>query len=78
MNGRLGHYTDTPDLGAIMENSRLLTVKQVAKYLAICERTAWNLVNDGKLPTIRFGRVVRVDQADVDAFINSIKGVRNG
>jgi excisionase family DNA binding protein len=37
--------------------------------LAISERTLWKLTNDGQLPAIRFGRIVRYDLTDLRAFI---------
>jgi excisionase family DNA binding protein len=47
----------------------LMTAKQAAARLAISERTLWQLTNDGELPAVRFGRIVRYDPADLRAFI---------
>lgn len=47
----------------------LMTAKQAAAVLAISERTLWKLTNDGQLPAIRFGRIVRYDLTDLRAFI---------
>ena len=54
----------------------LLTAQQAAQFLAVSERTIWNLVKDGRLPAVRFGRILRIDRADLDAFIQACKGVK--
>lgn len=51
----------------------LLTYRQAAKVLGITERTIWSLVNEGMLPAVRFGRSVRIDPADLRAFIERAK-----
>jgi excisionase family DNA binding protein len=42
---------------------RLLGVKEVARTLGVGERTVWDLIRHGELPSIRIGtrRVVAVD-----------------
>jgi excisionase family DNA binding protein len=52
---------------------RLLTYRQAAKVLGVTERTVWSLVNAGTLPAVRFGRCVRIDPADLRAFIERAK-----
>lgn len=47
----------------------LLTYRQAARVLGVTERTVWSLVHDGALPVVRFGRSVRIDPADLRAFI---------
>lgn len=47
----------------------LLTYREAAKVLGVTERTIWTLVNDGRLPAVRFGRSVRIDPADLRGFI---------
>ncbi len=51
----------------------LLTYTEAAKVLCVTERTIRQFVADGKLPVVRFGRTVRIDPADLRAFINSAK-----
>ncbi len=51
----------------------LLTVRQVAEMLGVCERTVFSLTQEGKLPAARIGRAVRYDPADVAAFIAASK-----
>ncbi len=44
-----------------------------ANYLGITLRTLYRLIDDGQLPAYKFGRVIRLKQADVDAFIESAR-----
>lgn len=48
-----------------------LGTKAAAEYLGITPRTLYRLIDDGQLPAYKFGRVIRVKQADVDAFIDA-------
>ena len=52
---------------------RVLTKSQAAKSLQVCERTITSLVLSGKLRAVRFGRNVRIDPADLEAFIAGTK-----
>jgi len=54
----------------------LLTARDTARALAVCEKTLWALGRDGKLPCVRIGRAVRYDLADVRRFIDAAKGGR--
>ncbi len=51
----------------------LLTYRQAADILGVTERTIWTLVDQGKLPAVRFGRSVRIDPTDLRSLINSAK-----
>lgn len=53
---------------------RLLTPKQAAARLAISERKLWSLAHEGRIPAVKFDRVVRYDVADLDGFIQTMKG----
>ena len=48
---------------------RLLTGNQVAEILNISRSTAYSLMKMGLLPTVRFGRSIRVIPADLEMFI---------
>lgn len=48
---------------------KLIKSRDAAQYLCISERTLWQLSSDGKLPTVRIGRMVRFDVADLNEFI---------
>lgn len=54
----------------------LLTPRDAAKAMAVCEKTLWNLTQPrGTLPAVKLGRAVRYDPADLQAFIGRMKGV---
>ena len=56
--------------------SRLIKCREAAAYLGICERKLWELEKKGRIPSVRIDRAVRFDIADLDAFIQSAKGVK--
>lgn len=51
----------------------LLTPRDAAQSLAVCEKTIWNLTHRGELPAVRIGRAVRYDVADLRRWIESAK-----
>ncbi|MCU1497496.1 MAG: DNA-binding protein [Acidimicrobiales bacterium] len=48
-----------------------LSTADAAKYLGITPRTLYRFIDEGQIAGYRFGRVIRLKQADVDAFIES-------
>ena len=46
-----------------------LGTAEAARYLGITSRTLYRLIDSGQLPAYRFGRVIRLKQADVDGFV---------
>jgi excisionase family DNA binding protein len=52
----------------------LVTPREAANALSICEKTLWSLTKRGELPAVRIGRSVRYDVTDLQAFINGQKG----
>ena len=53
--------------------TKLMTSKQAAKYLCICERKLWDLQKLQRIPVVRIDRSVRFDRDDLDAFITDAK-----
>ena len=51
----------------------ILTIKEVAQFLKINERTVYRLANSGELPAFRVGTSWRFTQADLDAWIEKQK-----
>ncbi|MDA1054624.1 MAG: helix-turn-helix domain-containing protein [Planctomycetota bacterium] len=47
----------------------LLTPRQAANTLAISTRKLWSLTNCGEVPSLRIGRLVRYDPADLRQWI---------
>jgi excisionase family DNA binding protein len=48
----------------------LLTVREAAQALSICERSLWTLTNEGLLRPVRIGRSVRYAVTDLQAYID--------
>lgn len=51
-----------------MEN-QILTIKQVADYLKVNERTIYRLATSGELPAFKVGNSWRLKQADLETWI---------
>ena len=49
----------------------LLTIPETAAYLGIGKTLTWQLVQQGVLPSVRLGRLVRVPRARLDAWLAS-------
>ena len=47
----------------------LLKPQEIAQRLNISRAMAYKLLNTGELPTVRIGRIVRVREADLEAYI---------
>lgn len=50
-------------------NRLLLTVRETADRLRLSERTVRRMVASGVLPALRIGGSIRVDQAELDAWL---------
>ena len=48
-----------------------LSTADAAKYLGITARTLYRFIDEGHIAGYRFGRVIRLKQTDVDAFIEA-------
>jgi excisionase family DNA binding protein len=48
-----------------------LSTQEAARRLGITTRTLYRFVDQGDLPAYRMGRVIRLQGADIDAFIAS-------
>jgi len=53
--------------------SKLFTAQDIADRLSISKRQAFVLMQEGALPSIHIGRNVRVEEADLEAFIERNK-----
>ncbi len=52
-------------------------VPGAAKYLSVGERTIWELIRNGKIPTCRLGKkIVLLKYSDTDAFMETMKETR--
>lgn len=48
---------------------RVLTYRECAESLGVCQRTVWGLVRSGTLRSMRIGRSVRIPIAELDRYI---------
>lgn len=48
---------------------QLQTAVQIAERLQVTDRTVWNLLKSGELPSYAVGTARRIDPADVDAYL---------
>ena len=56
----------------------LLTSKEAAAALGVCEKTLWSLTDPrGPIACVRIGRAVRYDPADLSAWIESAKSKKD-
>ncbi len=51
----------------------ILTIKEVAEYLKVTERTLYRLAQEGKIPAFKVGASWRFKRADIDAWIEAQK-----
>ncbi|EKO3455974.1 helix-turn-helix domain-containing protein [Vibrio sp. Vb1574] len=54
-------------------NDQILTLKEVAVYLKLAEKTAYRLASEGKLPGFKVGGSWRFKREDLEAWIESQK-----
>lgn len=50
-----------------------LSTAAAAKHLGVTPRTLYRFIDEDGLPAYRFGRVIRLKQADVDAYIEACR-----
>jgi excisionase family DNA binding protein len=64
--------TDEP-FGVQRLHSDLLTRRQAAAYLGVCEQTlaVWKCTGRYQLPFVKIGRLVKYRKLDLDAFIQN-------
>lgn len=55
--------------GSMPDEIRWLGTREAAERLGITTRTLYRLIDQGQLPAYKFGRVIRLQQADVEGFI---------
>lgn len=51
----------------------IMTIREVAEYLKLTDKTAYRLAAEGKLPGFKVGGAWRFRKADVDLWIESKK-----
>lgn len=54
-----------------------MTMKEVAEYLKLNEKTAYRLASEGKIPGFKIGGSWRFEKNDLDEWIKQQKGKKN-
>lgn len=57
--------------------SDIMTMKEVAEYLKLNEKTAYRLASEGKIPGFKIGGSWRFEKSDLDEWIKEQKGKKN-
>jgi excisionase family DNA binding protein len=50
-----------------------LSTREAARRLGITTRTLYRLIDSGQVPAYKFGRVIRLQESEVDAFIEQAR-----
>ena len=56
-------------MAGMAEEIRWLSTAEAARRLGITPRTLYRFIDEGSLPAYKMGRVIRLKQSDVDAFV---------
>src|SRR5687768_18491630 len=62
----LRYYSDMPD-----DEIRWMSTGEAARRLGVTVRTLYRLIDESELPAYKFGRVIRLQEAEVEAFIKA-------
>ena len=57
----------------MVERARWLSTKEAAARLGLTLRSLYRFIDEGELDAYRFGRVIRLREDDVDAYIESCR-----
>lgn len=69
----MSERTEGGTVGSVTDAPRWLSTAEAAKRLGITSRTLYRFIDGGQLPAYRFGRVIRLQEAEVDRFIETCK-----
>ncbi len=50
-----------------------LSTREAARQLGITTRTLYRLIDSGQIPAYKFGRVIRLQQHEVDSFVQAAR-----
>ena len=65
--------TPTPDYNFRMpdDDIRWMSTGEAARRLGVTVRTLYRLIDESELPAYKFGRVIRLQEAEVESFITA-------
>lgn len=55
------------------DDTTWLSTRAAAEQLGITTRTLYRLIDSGQLPAYKFGRVIRLKQDEIEAFVQSAR-----
>ena len=55
------------------DDPRWLSTAEAARILGVTPRTLYRFIDNGELPAYRFGRVIRLRDTEVEAFIEACR-----
>ncbi|HXX89138.1 MAG TPA: helix-turn-helix domain-containing protein [Acidimicrobiales bacterium] len=55
------------------ERIHWMSTKEAAEHLGVTLRSLYRFIDEGALPAYKFGRVIRLQEADVERFIESCR-----
>ncbi len=64
---------ESGEAAADNDDTTWLSTPAAADRLGITPRTLYRFIDEGQLPAYKFGRVIRLKQADVDIYIESCR-----
>ena len=59
-------------------SKKYLTIEEVSQLLNVDYQLIYRLVRTGEIPSLRIGRVYRIDAADLDAYLKAQKAAGPG
>lgn len=59
-------------------DTQIMTIKEIAEYLKITEKTAYRLAGQGRIPGFKVGGAWRFRQSEVEAWIDQQSAERKG
>ena len=60
-----------------MPNDDIMTVKELAEYLKIAEKTAYRFASEGKVPGFKVGSAWRFRKSEIDRWIGKQEKTKN-
>lgn len=60
---------EKPNVMGSVQDEKLLTLAQVGEILQISRTSVWKLIAEGGLRRLKYGKIVRVRQSDLEAWL---------
>lgn len=57
-------------------NDNILTIRDVAEFLKVTEKTIYRMASDGRIPGFKVGGSWRFDKADIEQWIAENKNTK--